>query len=85
MLSYFLGHLVSHRRSHSGERPHACEQCGKTFVEKGNMLRHMKKHVLETAYTQIPKLEPAANPEPTYLQIPKLEPGTSELFKKFFS
>lgn len=54
------GHLVSHRRSHSGERPHACDQCGKTFVEKGNMLRHKKKHLLETAYIQIPRLQPSS-------------------------
>lgn len=35
---------MSHRRSHSGERPHACPDCGRTFVEKGNMLRHLRKH-----------------------------------------
>lgn len=39
-----LGHLVSHRRAHTGERPHSCPDCGKTFVEKGNLLRHVRKH-----------------------------------------
>lgn len=51
---FFVGHLVSHRRSHSTERPHACSQCGKTFVEKGNMLRHMKKHLLDANFVQPP-------------------------------
>lgn len=55
------GHLVSHRRSHSGERPHACPDCGKTFVEKGNMLRHLRKHALENGQTQPPTNQVVAN------------------------
>lgn len=58
------GHLVSHRRSHSSERPFACEHCKKTFVERGNMLRHMKKHhpdVIGTAMNKFVKAEPLAN------------------------
>lgn len=35
---------MSHRRAHTTERPHHCTVCSKTFVEKGNLLRHMKKH-----------------------------------------
>lgn len=42
-VSILLGHLVSHRRSHSNERPYSCEHCSKAFVGKGNWLRHVKK------------------------------------------
>lgn len=45
------GHLVSHRRAHSNDRPHVCPDCGKAFVEKGNLLRHLKKHNTENAAT----------------------------------
>ena len=40
MKSTLLGHLVSH----SGEKPHKCDQCDKSFVRKGTLKKHVLKH-----------------------------------------
>lgn len=64
------GHLVSHRRSHSGERPHACPDCGKTFVEKGNMLRHLRKHAQENGQPSTAGQAPTGTG--TEIQIPQV-------------
>lgn len=38
---------MSHRRSHGAEKPFNCTECGKSFGEKGILLRHTRKHAAD--------------------------------------
>jgi uncharacterized Zn-finger protein len=41
-------HLQRHTATHTGERNHVCPVCQKTFIEPGDVRKHMRTHSKES-------------------------------------
>ncbi|KAF1636438.1 UNVERIFIED_CONTAM: Zinc finger and SCAN domain-containing protein 2, partial [Eudyptes pachyrhynchus] len=43
-------HLITHERTHTGEKYYKCDECGKSFSDGSNFSRHQTTHTGEKPY-----------------------------------
>ncbi|XP_060040953.1 histone-lysine N-methyltransferase PRDM7 [Erinaceus europaeus] len=44
---YDMSHIITHQKTHTGEKPHVCKECGRGFSEKSSLIAHQRTHTGE--------------------------------------
>ena len=43
-------HLITHQKTHSGEKPYVCRECGRGFTRQSHLITHQRTHSGEKPY-----------------------------------
>ena len=67
--------LYRHRKIHNGEKPHQCNYCDRRFIQRYNMVQHMKVHEKKMRRQQQMELQAKEAELLQHMQGREPEPG----------